>query len=217
MGDRDFQDERLDVYLEDNVSPESDLLKRLSKATHNNFVTYHMMSGHIQGRFLSMMAKLMQPKHILEIGTYTGYATLCLAEGLPRDGKITTIDRNPALRDFYTPFFKESAYYDKINAVIADAYDYLVQSDEMYDLVFLDALKKKYKAYYELLLPKMPSGGIILADNVLWKGKVLEKEVEVSDKMTPAIVEFNAYIAKDNRVDVVLLPLRDGISIIRKK
>lgn len=216
MGDRDFQDARLDKYLEDNIHPESSLLKELSEKTRQEFVTYHMISGHVQGRFLSLISKMLKPKHILEIGTYTGYATLCLAEGLPDDGKITTIDRNPQLKDFYTPFFERSPYKNKINAVISDAYEYLENSNDTYDLVFLDALKKKYKDYYELLLTKMPSGGVILADNVLWKGKVLE-EIEQSDKMTQAIFEFNAYVAKDERVELVLLPLRDGISLIRKK
>ncbi|MXV39324.1 methyltransferase [Flavobacteriaceae bacterium Ap0902] len=216
MGDRDFQDHRLDQYLGENTTAEPALLKELAEKTKAEFVTYHMISGHIQGRFLSIISKMMHPNHILEVGTYTGYATICLAEGLAHDGKITTIDRNPALKDFYTPFFERSGYHDKINAVISDAYEYIEQSDEVYDLVFMDALKKRYIDYFELILPKMPSGGIILADNVLWKGKVLE-EYEISDKMTPAIMEFNRYVAHDDRVEVVLLPLRDGISVIRKK
>lgn len=216
MGQRDYQDEKLDLYLEQNTSIEPQLLSELNKATREKFAHHHMLSGHVQGRLLSMIAQILQPNHILEIGTFTGYATLCLAEGLPPNGKITTIDVDASLEDFYLPFFEKSLFKHQITHVIADAISYLERSHEHYDLIFLDANKTKYIAYFELLVPKMKTGSVIIADNVLWKGKVME-EIAQDDKMTKALHNFNQHVAKDERVEVVLLPLRDGISLIRKK
>lgn len=216
MGEKDFQNEFLDRYLELNSSPEPALLQELRNRTSEEFSQHHMISGHVQGRFLSIISKLIQAEHILEIGTFTGYATLCLAEGLDQNGKITTLDINADLQDFYLPFFSKSGFAPQINAVIRDAIEYLEETNEMYDLVFLDANKKQYIDYFELLVPKLKSNAVILADNTLWKGKVLE-EIDYKDKMTKALFDFNQYVVNDERVDVILLPLRDGISLIRKK
>jgi len=216
MGDKDFQNEMLDRYLELNSSPEPDLLRKLRINTMNEFSQHHMISGHVQGRFLSTMSKILQPAHILEIGTFTGYATLCLAEGLIEDGKITTIDINPDLQDFYQPYFNVSGFNAQINSLIANAITFLEKSKDTYDLIFLDANKKQYIDYFELLVPRMKPGGVILADNTLWKGKVMQA-IDAKDKMTQALFDFNQHITQDTRVEVVLIPLRDGISLIRKK
>lgn len=216
MGEKDFQNEDLDHYLALNSSPEPELLQKLRQRTSEEFEKHHMISGHVQGRFLSIMSKLKQPQHILEIGTFTGYATLCLAEGLKSDGKITTLDINADLKNFYLPYFSASGFAPQIDAVIQDAVEYLKETNDIYDLVFLDANKKQYIEYFELLIPKLKSNAIILADNTLWKGKVLENPEE-HDKMTKALHDFNEYVAQDERVEVILLPLRDGISLIRKK
>lgn len=216
MGERDFQNNLLDQYLELNTSQEPDLLRKLRLQTEKEFDQHHMISGHVQGRFLSLMSKLLKPEHILEIGTFTGYATLCLAEGLREDCKITTIDIKADLKSFYQPYFDQSGYASQIQPHIGDAIKYLEKSKETYDLVFLDANKKQYIDYFELLVPRLRRGGVILADNTLWKGKVLE-EIESKDKMTQALFDFNQHIVRDKRVDVILLPLRDGISLIRKK
>lgn len=216
MGNRDFQDDILDRYLEKNTSPEPALLKELRLKTEEELSNHHMISGFVQGRYLSLISKILRPQHILEIGTYTGYATLCLAEGLVENGHITTIDNNDKMKDFYFPFFENSRFKNKIKPVIADAITYLENSAEEYDLVFLDANKRQYLDYFELILPKIPSGGVILADNTLWKGKVLQ-EIDPKDKQTRAIDEFNRHLAEDERVESVLLPLRDGITLIRKK
>lgn len=216
MGKADIQNSLLDDYLAINSSVEPTLLKELHLATQEKFYNHHMVSGHVQGRYLSLISKMLNPKHILEIGTFTGYATLCLAEGLGKEGKITTIDINADLQEFYQPFFERSEHSTQIKTVIEDAVAYLENTNESYDLIFLDANKRKYIKYFDLLIPKMKSGSVILADNVLWKGKVLDK-IDPKDKMTQALFDFNTYVANDSRVEVVVLPLRDGISLIRKK
>lgn len=216
MGNRDFQDSELDAYLESVSSAETGLLKELRLETEEKFSDWHMLSGHVQGRYLSLISKMLNPGHILEIGTFTGYGTLCLAEGLSENGKITTLDIDASLQEFYLPYFDRSGFREKIEPVIEDAVEYLKKSNDRYDLVFLDANKKKYTEYFELLVPKMNRGGVLLADNTLWKGKVLET-IHKDDKMTQALFDFNAHVANDERVEVVLLPLRDGISLIRKK
>lgn len=206
--------EALYAYLEEHSTPESALLKELRERTYDQFQDAHMLSGHLQGRFLSLIAKMLRPNHILEIGTYTGYATLCLAEGLVKNGRITTLDKNAELENFFKPFFERSGYAAQIDFVQGAAKDYLQDADEYFDLVFIDADKRGYIEYFELVLPKMNAGGVILADNVLWKGKVLEDDVQ--DKMTQAIRAFNRHVQQDDRVENVILPLRDGISLIRK-
>ena len=216
MGKNDFQDNQLDSYLEKTATAEPKLLEELRLATIQKMSHHTMISGHVQGRYLSLISKMLQPNHILEIGTFTGYATLCLAEGLVENGKITTLDIDESLQEFYHPFFNKSSLKHKIQPKIGDAVEYLKTTDETYDLVFLDANKRAYIDYFELVVPKLNVGGVILADNTLWKGKVLE-EINAKDKMTQALFDFNAHVAKDERVEVVLLPLRDGISLIRKK
>ncbi|MDO5656028.1 MAG: O-methyltransferase [Flavobacteriaceae bacterium] len=216
MGNRDFQDEKLDSYLESVCEKEPALLKELRLKTIENFEAHHMVSGHVQGRFLSLISKILQPRHILEIGTFTGYASLCLAEGLSADGKLTTLEIDEKMAEFYSDYFQKSKFNHQIFPVVEDAISYLQRTDETYDLVFLDANKKKYMTYFDLLVPKMTTGGMILADNTLWKGEVLENRNQQSS-LGQAISDFNNHVAKDERVEVVLLPLRDGISLIRKK
>jgi len=209
----DLFDNSLTNYLEGHSDPENALLKRINRETHLNVSMPHMLSGHYQGRLLSILSKLISPKRILEVGTFTGYATLCLAEGLPADGIIHTIDINEELKDRVQGYFNESAYASQINYHIGNAIDIIPNLDETFDLAFIDADKKNNLNYYQLIVDKMPSGGVILIDNVLWKGKVLQ---ENSDKQTDIILELNKKIALDTRVEKVILPVRDGVFLIRK-
>jgi predicted O-methyltransferase YrrM len=174
-----------------------------------------MLSGHLQGRFLSMVSKMVRPKYILEIGTYTGYSALCLAEGLQPDGKLVTIDINEELESMCRRYFSQSPYHQQIDLRIGDAKAIIPQLNYPFDLVFIDADKENYLFYYELLIPKLPSGAFILADNVLWSGKVLDEQHK--DKETQSLREFNTHILNDTRVEKLLLPVRDGVMIIRVK
>lgn len=207
---------QLETYLDSHTSSESDLLKRLQKETFQKTTQPQMLSGAYQGRLLSLISKMLRPKTILEIGTFTGYATLCLAEGLAQDGKIITIDRNEELIYLPKKYFAESEFATQIEIKLGNALDILDQlSDETYDLVFIDADKSNYINYYEKVITQMNSGGVILADNVLWYGKVLE-EAKSTDKDTQILQELNDLVAKDPRVESLILPIRDGISLIRK-
>ena len=192
------------------------MLKELNRQTHLKVLQPRMLSGHFQGRFLSMISKMIQPISILEIGTYTGYSALCLAEGLKKGGKLTTIDKNAELEAFVRNFFEKSAYSENIEFVIADAMEYIPSINQSFDLVFIDADKGNYLNYYKLVIDMIPSGGYILADNVLWSGKVID-EKSMNDKDTKAIMEFNQFVMNDYRVENVLLPIRDGLFLIRKK
>jgi len=212
----EFIDEKLDEYVCLHTSEEDDLLKELNRQTHLKVLQPRMLSGHFQGRFLSMISKMIQPTTILEIGTYTGYSGLCLAEGLKKDGKLVTIDKNAELEEFARNFFQKSAYSQNIDYVIADATKYIPTIKQSFDLVFIDADKGNYLNYYNLVIEMIPSGGYILADNVLWSGKVIE-EKSMNDKDTKAIMEFNSFVMNDNRVENVLLPIRDGLFLVRKK
>jgi len=212
----EFIDEKLDEYVCIHTSEEDDLLKELNRQTHLKVLQPRMLSGHFQGRFLSMISKMIQPNTILEIGTYTGYSALCLAEGLKKDGKLVTIDKNAELEEFVRNFFQKSAYSQNIDYVIADATKYIPTIKQSFDLVFIDADKGNYLNYYNLVIEMIPSGGYILADNVLWSGKVIE-EKSMNDKDTKAIMEFNSFVMNDNRVENVLLPIRDGLFLVRKK
>ena len=207
--------EELEEYCEAHSTPESDLLYRLNRETNLKCIKPRMISGHLQGRLLSFISQMMRPKRILEIGTYTGYATLCLAEGLSDDGRIDTIEVDEELEEMIRRYFSQSAYNEKITLHIGDALQVLKQLDATWDLVFMDAEKDDYIAYYELVLPRLRQGGIILADNVLWSGKVIQ-EVKTGDKETRALMKFNDYILEDKRVKNFLLPFRDGIMIIEK-
>lgn len=207
----------LEKYLENHTSPVNELLVELRRETYQKTTQPHMLSGDYQGQFLSIISCLIQPKTILEIGTFTGYSALCLAEGMAKDGKLITIDRNEELMYLPKKYFDQSPYADQIDFKIGNALDLLDElKDEIYDLVFIDADKSNYINYYEKVIGQVRTGGVLLVDNVLWYGKVLE-EAKPNDKDTQVLKEFNDKIAKDDRVEVVILPIRDGISLIRKR
>jgi caffeoyl-CoA O-methyltransferase len=209
----DILNEDLLHYSEQHTTPESPLLKAINRDTHAKVIMPRMLSGHLQGRVLSMISKLIQPKLILEIGTYTGYSAICLAEGLGPEGKLITIDINEELEDKVKKYFDEAGLSSKVEYRIGDATKIVSTLDGPFDLVFIDADKENYGRYYDMVIDKVREGGIILADNVLWSGKVLQAK---QDKDTRAIVEFNKKIQQDIRVENVLLPIRDGILMIRK-
>lgn len=210
----DFISSGLLDYVTKHSNEEPQILKDLTRETYQKVLLPRMLSGPLQGRFLSVLSKIIRPKKILEIGTYTGYATLCLAEGLAPNGIIDTLDKNEELLDFQRKYFNRSGYGDQINQHLGNAIDIIPKLSSDYDLVFLDADKTNYINYFELIIPKMNSGGVILSDNVLWSGKVI-KEADVKDKDTQVIQEFNKLLATDTRVESVLLPLRDGLTISR--
>lgn len=207
--------QEIEEYCEAHSTPEPELLYRLNRETNLKVMNPRMLSGHIQGMFLTSLVRMMQPKAVLEIGTYTGYAAICLAEGLPDEGIIDTIEIDVELEDIIRKYFSQYSKKEKINLHIGDAVEVIPTLDKTYDLVFMDADKEEYIRYYELVLPKVRKGGYILADNVLWSGKVLQ-EVKSGDKDTPAIRQFNDYVLQDERVRNFLLPLRDGIMVIEK-
>ncbi|NLN33141.1 MAG: methyltransferase domain-containing protein [Flavobacteriaceae bacterium] len=211
----DILSQELENYLAQHSTAETDLLKKLEKETFQKTTQPQMLSGGYQGRLLSLISKLIRPNRILEIGTFTGYATLCLAEGLTPKGKIITIDRNEELMYLPKKYFAESEYAQQIEFRIGNALDVLDELNEKFDLVFIDADKSNYINYYEKVLGKMNPGGVILADNVLWYGKVLQ-ETKANDKDTKILKEFNELTSKDPRVESIILPVRDGISLIRK-
>lgn len=211
----DFLPSNITEYVDNYTSDESDVLAGLSRETHLKVLSPRMLSGHVQGRFLSLISHLMNPTYILEIGTYTGYSALCLAEGLQRDGKLITIDRNQELEDIHEAFLKKSVYKDQIDIRFGYAAEIIPSLPNEIDLVFIDADKSNYSTYFDLVIDKVRTGGIILVDNVLWSGKVAE-EIKPTDKSTVAIHRFNQKIQHDKRVENVLLPIRDGIMAIRK-
>ncbi|TXF77244.1 O-methyltransferase [Chryseobacterium sp.] len=204
----------MDRYLEDHASVEPDILKRLRKETFQKTTQPHMISGYQQGRLLTVISKMIQPKNILEIGTFTGYATLCLAEGLDQDGKITTLDVNEELAYLPRKYFYESAFAAQIDFRIQDAKVFLKETEEVFDLVFIDADKENYVEYFHLIKPKLISGSVVLFDNVLWYGKVLEENPK--QKSTQNIKELNDLVAHDEDFENLILPLRDGVNLMRK-
>ncbi len=212
----EFIDEKLDEYVCAHTSAESDLLYKLNRETHLKILQPRMLSGHFQGRVLSMLSKMIQPKRILELGTYTGYSALCLLEGLQEEGELITVDRNEELEDFAASHFKNHERKDVIKQLVGDAIDLIPTLVGNFDLVFIDADKDNYLNYYKLLIDKIPSGGYLLADNVLWSGKVVDEKSN-NDKDTLAIKEFNLFVQNDDRVENVMLPIRDGLLMIRKK
>lgn len=203
----------LQKYSEAHTTSESDLLKKINRETHANVMMPRMLSGHMQGRILSMISCMIRPSAILEIGTYTGYSALCLAEGLKPDGKLVTLDINEELESRVRNYFNESPFSGQIEYRIGNALEIIPALDMDFDLVFIDADKENYARYYDLVINRVPLGGFILADNVLWSGKVLDQK---ADKDTKAINEFNRKVQDDYRVENVLLPVRDGILIMRK-
>jgi caffeoyl-CoA O-methyltransferase len=212
----EFIEENLDRYVCDHTSPETALLEKLNRETHVKILQPRMLSGHFQGRVLSMLSHMIRPERILEIGTYTGYSALCLAEGLTENGQLITIDVNAQLEDFVRDYLSGSELNTKIDYRIANAMELIPQLDEEFDIVFIDADKLNYINYYHLVFDKVKKGGYILADNVLWSGKVTG-DYATLDKDTRLLMDFNKLIQEDTRVENVLLPIRDGIMIVRKK
>lgn len=205
----------MDRYLEKTASQEPEILKRLRRETYQKTTQPHMISGYQQGRLLSIISKLLRPKNVLEIGTFTGYAALCLAEGLSPDGKLTTLDINEDLAYLPKKYFAESPFASQINFVLQDAKDYLKETDESFDLVFIDADKESYVNYFELIKPKLKSGAVLMFDNVLWYGKVLEDNPKL--KSTKIIQTLNKMAAEDDEFENLILPLRDGLNLMLKK
>ncbi len=211
-----FLDEELDKYVCAHTENEPDLLQKLNRDTHVNVLKPRMLSGHFQGRVLSMFSHMIQPTDILEIGTYTGYSAICLAEGLREGGHLVTIDVNEELEDMVLNYIEESGNSKRIKPVIGNAMEIIPQLKREFDIVFIDADKSNYINYYNLIFDKVRPGGYIMFDNVLWSGKVL-KEVRPNDKDTKVLVELNKMIHEDDRVQEVLFPIRDGLLIARKK
>ncbi|GAL82878.1 O-methyltransferase family 3 [Sporocytophaga myxococcoides] len=212
----EFISKDLEQYVEQHSTPESDLLKRLDRETHAKILMPRMVSGHIQGRFLSMISHMIKPQIVLEIGTFTGYSAICLAEGLPPEGKLITIDVNEEIESFARSFIEKSDKGKQIEQKIGNALDIIPELDMQFDLVFIDADKINYQKYYDLVFDKVKQGGYILADNVLWSGKVF-KDIPRMDKDTKALMDFNDMVQNDERVENVMLPVRDGLLLIRKK
>jgi caffeoyl-CoA O-methyltransferase len=200
-------------YIEAHTAGESDLLKKINRETHAKVLKPRMLSGQLQGRYLSMISHLLKPKNILEIGTYTGYSAICLAEGLAEDGKLITIDINEELETRVRDYFEQAGLSKKVEYRIGNALTIIPTLEQQFDLVFIDADKENYSRYYDLIFDKVKVGGIILADNVLWSGKITMSK---PDKDTRALLEFNAKVNDDTRVENVLLPVRDGIMMARK-
>lgn len=212
----EFIDAKLDEYVCAHSENEPALLADLNRRTHVSILQPRMLSGHYQGRLLSMLAHMIQPKRVLEIGTYTGYSALCFAEGLQVGGKVTTIDVNEELEEFVRSYIEKANCTDKVEYIVGDAMKVLAKMDEQFDLVFIDADKKNYCNYYELVFDKVKPGGYIIADNVLWSGKVLE-DYNSLDRETKILMDYNKMVHEDERVQEILLPIRDGLMIARKK
>jgi predicted O-methyltransferase YrrM len=211
-----FLSEELDTYVTLHSQDEPELLVQLNKETHQKILQPRMLSGHFQGRVLSLLSKIIHPTNILEVGTYTGYATLCLAEGLAENGTIDTLDNEEELFDFQRKYFDKTIWAKQITQHLGDALDIIPTLSKKYDLVFIDADKENYINYFHLIVPMMNKGGIILSDNVLWSGKVLE-EVKQGDITTQILLEYNKLLKEDPRVETVLLPIRDGLTVSRVK
>jgi len=206
----------IEKYAHDHTSVELPVLAKLSRATHTRTHMPQMLSGHLQGAFLQMISHMVKPSAILEIGTFTGYSAICLAQGLLAEGSLTTIDCNPEMEDFAKPYFEEAGLTDKITLITGDAIEIVAELQGPFDLVFIDADKENYINYFNLVFPKVSPGGYILADNTLWYGKVIQAGAE-SDRETAGIVSFNKHVQQHKGVENVLIPVRDGIMIVRKK
>ncbi len=211
----EFISDDLANYVEAHSQPESALLQKINRETHLEVLGPRMLSGHLQGRVLSIIAKMIYPTNILEIGTYTGYSALCLAEGLKKGGKLITIDKNVELEARVKSYVAESLYNQQIDVRIGDALELIPLLNKKFDLIFIDADKPNYINYYNLVMEKLAVGGFIIADNVLWSGKVVNPLNE-TDADTKALLKFNKIVQNDNRVENVLFPIRDGLMIIRK-
>ena len=211
-----FISEKLDDYVVSHSQEEPELLQELSRETWQKVLAPRMLSGHFQGRVLSMISKLIKPKNILEIGTFTGYSALCLAEGMQSKGKLHTIDTNEELYDLQRKYFNKSNYGNQIIQHIGNALAIISNLEETFDLIFIDADKQNYPNYLDILLPKLKTGSVILSDNVLWTGKVIEPLIK-GDKDTAALLKYNKMINNHPRLETVLLPIRDGLTITRVK
>ncbi len=210
----DFLPEDLQQYLESHTRDEGDVLKALERETYLKVLMPTMVSGHVQGQTLRMLSRMINPKYILEIGTFTGYSGICLSDGLQAGGKLITLDINEELESMVRGYFKKAGVESKIDYMIGNAVDIIPKLNYTFDLVFIDADKENYSRYYDLVWPKLKPGGYIIADNVLWSGKVV---IPKPDKDTRAIMAFNDKVQADTRVDNVMIPQRDGIMVIRKK
>ena len=211
-----FLPESIDKYVVDHSQKEPELLKQLNKETWQKVLNPRMLSGSFQGRVLAMISKLIQPKNILEIGTFTGYSALCLAEGMHQSGTLFTIDKNEELESFSREYFDKSPYKKQIKQMVGNALEIIPTIHEKFDLVFIDADKSNYSNYFNLIIDKMNSGGVILSDNVLWSGKIVEK-LDPKDVDTNALIIYNKLLNDDDRIETVMLPIRDGLTISRVK
>ncbi|MGC6429248.1 MAG: O-methyltransferase [Flavobacteriales bacterium] len=211
----EFLPKKLDDYVCEHTQQENDILKDLNRETWAKVLIPRMLSGHLQGRTLAMLSKMINPKNILEIGTYTGYSAICLSEGLQENGLLHTIDINEELYTMSSSYFKKAGIADKIIQHVGDANNIIPEIDLKWDLIFIDADKENYANYFDLVIDNLAMGGFIIADNVLWSGKVIEK-INEKDKETAAIVDFNKKIQLSNRVENVLMPIRDGLMVCRK-
>lgn len=211
-----FLPEELDVYLVKHSEEEPELLQQLTRETYQKILQPRMLSGHYQGRLLSLLSKIINPEYILEIGTYTGYSALCLAEGLRATGELHTIDINEELSSFQRKYFDRSAYGKQIHQHLGNAIKIIPSLNKSFDLVFIDADKENYVNYFNLIIDKLNSGGVIVSDNVLWSGKVIEK-LDPNDSSTRTLIKYNQLLKEDSRIETVLLPIRDGLTISRKK
>ncbi len=211
-----FLPDNIDKYVVDHSQKEPELLQQLSKETWQKVLNPRMLSGAFQGRVLAMISKLIKPTNILEIGTYTGYSALCLAEGMKKNGTLLTIDKNEELEDFVKKYFNKSNHQNQLKQLIGNALNIIPTLNEKFDLVFIDADKSNYINYFNLIIDKMNPGGVILSDNVLWSGKVVE-EINSKDTDTKILVEYNKLLNSDVRIETVLLPIRDGLTISRVK
>ncbi len=207
---------KLEEYIEDHISPVDDVLNELYRQTHLETLFSNMVSGPVQGKFLEMISKMLQAECILEIGTFTGYSAICLAKGLKKGGKVHTIEKNDELEEMALHYFEKAGMKEQIIHHIGDAFDIIPEIDEIFDLVFIDAHKPEYIKYYKAVFDKVRSGGYIVADNVLWYGKVIE-EIKDNDPDTKGIIAFNNYVQNDPNVENMILPLRDGLMLIKKK
>lgn len=211
-----FLSDKIEQYAIEHTQKEPELLQELNKETWQKALVPRMLSGHYQGRILSMISKLTHPKNILEIGTYTGYSALCMAEGMQKNGVLHTIDHNEELEYLQHKYFDASDYKDQIKTYLGEALDIIPNINEKFDLVFIDADKRNYSNYFHLVIDKMNIGGVILSDNVLWSGKVTEKP-NPKDLDTIALIAYNKLLVNDPRIETVLLPIRDGLTLSRLK
>lgn len=212
-----MDDLKIEDYILSHIDQEPDLLKRMTREAHVKLLRPRMLSGNIQGRFLKIFTSLLKPENILEIGTFTGYSALCLAEGAPENSKIVTIEIDDEMEGFITKYLLASDYGHKVDLKIGDALKLIpLYKDNYFDLIFIDGNKRDYCAYYDIVFDKLKNGGIILADNTLWNGKVVDEEFK-NDEQTKGVLQFNKHIQDDPRIEKVILPIRDGLTIIRKK